>query len=171
MHMQSSLIAAQSPDPVPPLRRHGDQDLAAFLVSSGRISPHDLRRALAQMTISRAGLMAALSGLGVLTEPQIAAALAEFHRVSAIDPAADPPDARLVDRIGAARCITLRLLPWKRIGGVTLIGCADPVHFARHRAMLEGVFGPVSLVLAGEAALTAAIAAARPAELRRMAAG
>jgi glycosyltransferase XagB len=40
------------------------------------------------------------------------------------------------------------LLPWRRIGGATVIITADPAAFARNRARLEAAFGPVSMALA-----------------------
>lgn len=96
------------------------------------------------------------------------AAEAELRGARLIDPAADPPDPRLVDCYGATACLAQGLLPWRRIGHVTVVATARPDLFSRREPMLAAVFGPVMLALAEEEAITGALLALRaPALVRR----
>lgn len=68
------------------------------------------------------------------------------HPVLDLD--ANPPDPALVARLAPDRCLRLGLVPWRRIGGSTLIAVADPDTFAAQQADLETLFGPVSCAVA-----------------------
>jgi len=86
----------------------------------------------------------------------------------AIDPAAQPVDPDLMARLGAPLCLQLGLLPWRQVGGATVILAADPGVVRRHLARLEAVFGPVRMARCPEADLRAALLAiAAPALVRR----
>ncbi len=84
---------------------------------------------------------------------------------SVIDLAANPPDLRLIDRLGASQCLTMGVAPWRQIGGTTLIATADLNSFARNRAALEASFGAVTAFVAPPAAITDAVFALRGADL------
>lgn len=73
------------------------------------------------------------------------ALLASAHaaRLARIDPLREPPDMRLIDRLGPATCLRYGLLPWRRVGGVTMVLATHPGTFRHHRAMLQDLFGPV----------------------------
>ena len=57
-------------------------------------------------------------------------------QVAVIDPLAEPPDPRLVDRLGAAVCLRHGILPWRMIGGETVVLAARPGDFGTVRDML-----------------------------------
>lgn len=69
-------------------------------------------------------------------------ALAErnSHR---IDPVSAPPDPALVEKWGAARSLRTSLMPWRQIGGRTVILDGEDRDFARYKYALTATFGPV----------------------------
>lgn len=60
-----------------------------------------------------------------------------------IDPIALPPDPELMAQWTAAGCLRDGLLPWRRVGGRTIILTSDMEDFDRHRDQLTAVFGRV----------------------------
>jgi len=86
----------------------------------------------------------------------------------AIDPAAQPPEPELILRLGAPVCLQLGLLPWRQVGGATVILAADPGVVRRHLVRLKAVFGPVRMAYCPMTDLrTALLAVAAPALVRR----
>jgi len=77
-----------------------------------------------------------------------------------------PPDPRLIDMFGARACLRHGLVPWRRIGAVTLIATDRPEDFARHRPRLQELFGPVALALATEGDVQDGILTLRRGQLR-----
>lgn len=124
--------------------------LGEILVRQGALSPGDLARALALQARQDALLGEILVTQGMVSEAQLIRALSTQWRTEAIDPICDPPDPRLVDRLGAATCLQLGLLPWRRAGGVTVIATARPEDFARQIDRMEALFGPVAQALCAE---------------------
>ena len=74
-----------------------------------------------------------------------------------IDPRVTPPDVSLMLRLGASECLRLGLLPWRQIGGATVVLSARPHQIKRHQGLLEGLFGPVRMAPCSETALQAAV--------------
>lgn len=66
----------------------------------------------------------------------------------AIDLMATPPDLRLLDRMGPGTCLRYGLIPWRSIGGATVIATARPAEFADRLSSLTQTFGPVVMALA-----------------------
>jgi len=75
-----------------------------------------------------------------------------------IDPAAAPPDPRLIARLGAERVARLGLLPWRRCGSDCVVLAEDPRLFLRHREELARALGPTRLALCDPGAIRAALA-------------
>lgn len=96
-------------------------------------------------------------------------AMASVWSMSLIDPAADVPDPRLVDLLGAETCLVEGLLPWRNLGAVTVILFAHPEMIARHRERLTALFGPVRLALAPRNRIEASVNAQRGRALARQA--
>ena len=85
-----------------------------------------------------------------------------------IDPEAQPADPALLDLLGAATCLQFGLLPWRQVGGATVILASGPGLLHRHLAQLEPVFGPVRMAYCPPERLRAAlIVAAGPALVQR----
>ncbi len=143
--------------------------LGAVLLRRGAIRPADLARALDLQTRRQARLGDILRAHGLCSEEQVVAALAEQFATAVITDADGPPDPRLIDRLGPRRCLQIACLPWRRAGAVTLVACAHPDAFERHRTELEQALGPVILAIIPEGALHAALQTSRRSTLRLMA--
>lgn len=144
----------------------GASRLGALLLESGALKPGDLIRALALQTREQARLGDILIGHGMVTEAELYNALARQWQAGVVDPVATPPDARLVDRLGAETCLHHNLLPWRDVGGATVILTAHPEDFERHRPGLEGRFGRVIMGLTSERDLHAGLLSTRREDLR-----
>lgn len=92
-----------------------------------------------------------------LSSPRPQAAPAEAW---VIDPVAAPADPALIARIGAGRCLRLGLLPWRRLGGATVVLAPSPTLLQDHAALLEQAFGPVRHLACDAAAVAAGVQAA-----------
>lgn len=58
------------------------------------------------------------------------------------DPLAEPPDPRLLSRLGAAFALRNGILPWRQRNGATLILTARPHDYARCESFLAALYGP-----------------------------
>ena len=67
------------------------------------------------------------------------------------------PDAQLLTTFGPARALSLRLLPWQKMGTDTIILTDRPDHFDRHIEMLPEQFGPVRLAITTRDEINSAI--------------
>jgi cellulose synthase/poly-beta-1,6-N-acetylglucosamine synthase-like glycosyltransferase len=152
---------------VPRRVRHGPPDAALLrhLAACGALNPLVLPHAFALLAQRQARLADIVIGRGWIAPADLLAADATLRGAQVIDPAAEPPDPRLIDDLGAARCIAEGLLPWRRAGGVVVVATARPDRFARHERELGALFGPVVMALAEEAAIGRAVVALRSAEL------
>ena len=74
-----------------------------------------------------------------------------------IDPRLAPPDISLMLRLGGSECLRLGLLPWRQIGGATVVLSCRPSQNMRHQSRLEQLFGPVRMAHCSETALQAAV--------------
>ena len=91
-----------------------------------------------------------------------------------IDPVATPPDPAVLARFGASRALQTGLLPWRKVGGDTVILVANPAELAAQTATLTALYGanlrpvPCNLRQLEEAVFThAGQAIALSAETRR----
>ena len=82
-----------------------------------------------------------------LSRHLIARAEAELYGCPVIDPLARPADPRLMPRYGAHLGLRHALLPWRRLGGCTVILSARPESFAAQKPALERIFGPVRMAI------------------------
>ncbi len=67
-----------------------------------------------------------------------------------INPVEDAPDRDLLMTYGPERCLRQALLPWREIGGTTIILTARPDQFDNQRDELESIFGPVRMAVTTE---------------------
>ena len=137
----------------PPRPRIGE-----ILVARGELSADNLNRALRlQAREAHRPLGEILLEDGALSRAELALALAEQRGARPVDLLAEPPDIRLLDRLGAERCLTLGLVPWRDVGGAVAIATGRPEDFEDARAELEAAFGPTILALADTQAVTDAV--------------
>lgn len=141
--------------------RAGPHRLAQALLDHDLVPPAALMRAMALESRGGARLGAILLAHGAIDEDRLVAGSAVEWGAGRADLEAHPPDPRLVDRLGAGRCIALGVLPWRRAGGAVVVATSRPAAFAGLRPELEAALGPVAMALATDAALQAALQAVR----------
>ncbi|MEQ3626088.1 MAG: glycosyltransferase family 2 protein [Celeribacter sp.] len=163
-------VRIEAPDPRGMLRLVGAQarfhpvagrvPLGELLRDAGVVSDRDLRAALRLRPRREAPLGQILLAHGLITPDDLIQQLARQWqvRVAALDQR--PPDPALLDRLDPARCLRAGLVPWRRLGGVTLIATAHPDRFDAARRWLEPALGPVAMTVATDAAITNALHAA-----------
>lgn len=139
----------------------GRKPVGQILLDRGDLAPADLARAIALQAREDARFGDILLAHGMVTTDALYAALAEQYGTKVADLAAEPPDVRLVDQIGAEFCIQNGVLPWKRVGGATVIICSRPDEFKALAARMPAGFGRLHLAVAPEAELQNALIAAR----------
>ncbi len=145
------------------------QSLGVMLLRDGALSSDDLVQALTLANRGGGRLSDILLAQGLVTETALFAALARQLGAARITPLHDTPDPRLIDRLGATICLRNGLLPWRAIGGATIILTAQPDDFAQHRDGLTSLFGPVIMALAPASEIEASVLALRGAALDRVA--
>ncbi|MCB2093495.1 MAG: glycosyltransferase [Rhodobacteraceae bacterium] len=142
--------------------RHPAQPpLEQILRDMRAVEPGNLLKAMALCDREEVTLGDILLTHGWVSSADLMAALSRQWSAEAVDPAAKPPDARLIDRLGVEFCLRESVLPWRRLGGATVIATARPERFAELCARLPADFGPVAMALASEDAIRAALVAAR----------
>ncbi|PQO23552.1 glycosyl transferase [Rhodobacteraceae bacterium WD3A24] len=143
--------------------------LGEILLARGALDPGDLVRALALQAREDTRLGDILLAHGMVGETQLMDALCAQYDTRAADPVTDPPDPRLIDAAGPARCLRSACLPWRRLGAATLVATARPEAFEAERAWLEAIFGPVTMMLITRTALHEAVMVTRKRALERRA--
>ncbi|THD82475.1 glycosyltransferase [Aliigemmobacter aestuarii] len=152
-----------------PAPHGGDQALARTLLNDEGL-PADRVLPLLETARSTGQPLADLVlAAQAVPEAALARAHARLTGWTVIDPTMDRPDARLIDRIGAARCLADGVLPWRSIGGVTFVAVAHPRRFDTLLPMLEAGLGPVRPLLATEGDIERALLALRGKALDRAA--
>ncbi|WP_199178643.1 GspE/PulE/PilB domain-containing protein [Acidimangrovimonas sediminis] len=149
--------------------RQGPRGLLDLLVARGALQPAAAAEVLALAARQDTRLADILSARDLVDEAVLLDAQAELFGTQVVDLRITPPDPRLIDSLGAHRCMAEGLAPWRRAGGVVVIATARPELFERHRAELTALFGPVAMAVAAESALTEAVMALRAPALARRA--
>ena len=143
--------------------------LGQILLEMRAVSPEDLLKALVLRKRQEVRLGDILLAHGWVREADLMAALAAQWQAAVIDPVAELPDPRLIDRIGAEACLRQGMVPWRRVAGCTVIATARPEDFARLRETLPEAMAPYAMVIAAETAIHAALLARRQTALIRRA--
>ncbi|WP_444462601.1 glycosyltransferase family 2 protein [Rhodobacter capsulatus] len=143
--------------------------LGQILLEMGAVQPGDLLKALALRNRQDVRLGDILLTHGWVRETDLMAALSKQSNAAVIDLLAEPPDPRLIDRLGPELCLKEAMVPWRRIGGITLIATARPEHFTRLATELQPEYGPYRMALAPERDVHAALLARRQTALIRRA--
>ena len=153
-------LAVQQQTTVPPLRSTAlrvlsgngppRQPLGEILRDMGALSATQLMQATRQQDGRSALLGEILRARRWITEAQLTQALSRQYGARFMTDASSPPDPRLLDKLGVVRALSLKCLPWRAAGGLTVVATARPAEFERQRPELEAVFGPVVMVLISE---------------------
>ncbi|MGC9448714.1 glycosyltransferase [Cereibacter johrii] len=152
--------APEAPRPLPS-PAEASEPLGVMLLREGHLAPHRIVAALRHGGRPAAPLADVLLAEGVLSEDEILAMMARRSGLPVLDPAAEPPDPRLIDRLGVRDCLREGLLPLRDTGSAVLIAAAAPESFHRHRPRLEELFGTVIPALATRSSIEAALHAVR----------
>lgn len=147
---------------------HVPQDRASFPPIAGGLSGVELFRegllasdALLKALSTQAELQEPLVDIlredGLLPEADLLEATARHLGVRALAANAPPPDPRLIDLYGAARCLNEGVMPLRQSGAMTIVATSRPAEFADRRAALEAAFGSVGMVLTSGAHIEAGI--------------
>lgn len=134
---------ANSPQPPRP-------PLGQILLEMEAVRPADLIEAIALRQTEEAPLSDILLARGWVSEEDLFTALARQWNAGRVDLSVEPPDPRLIDQVSAETCLAEGIVPWRRIGGLTVIATARPERFARLRGTLPAALGPCRMVLAPE---------------------
>ncbi len=140
--------------------------LGAILTARGSLSAEALDTCLKRQVRIQARLGDLLRADHGLSEAEIVSALEEQWSARRLDLQRSPPDPILVRALGLDLCRTQLCLPWRRIGGATVIAAVYPDRFESGRATYEALFGPVMLALTTEEELNATLDRLFPAETR-----
>lgn len=143
--------------------------LGEILHERGALARSDLERAVELQSREEARFGDILLANGMVTQDDLYEALAYQYDTMVADLASEPPDVRLIDRLGADTCIRRGIVPWKRVGGATVVICSRPDEFANLCKDLPEEFGQVRLAVAPEEDIQHALIAARHRSLSRMA--
>ena len=134
--------------PVAARRVRSTEAMSAMLLREGVVSAQDMVRALTLQSRQRGRLIDILLSRDLADETALYAALGRFWSVSVASLIATPADPRLIDQLGAVRCLRDGVLPWRSAGGATVIVTANPESFRRHRDGLTAIFGPLVMAVA-----------------------
>jgi cellulose synthase/poly-beta-1,6-N-acetylglucosamine synthase-like glycosyltransferase len=140
--------------------------LGRILLDTGQITHAQLLRALNVQGTEDSLLGDILCAQGAITPDQLLDALAQQFGASRIAPETLRPDPRLIDALGAQRCLSLMCVPLRRTGAVTLVATARPASFEAARPELEAVLGPVAMGLVSERDVHDALLRTRRTRLR-----
>ncbi len=131
--------------------------LGQILIDMGALSVEDLVCAL-EIQSQQAGFLGdVLLAHDMVSEAALTTALSRQFGTTLLTGSSPLPDPALMDRLGVQTCLTLHCLPWHRAGDVTVVACARPTEFERHRPRLEALFGTVAMVLISDSDLHDAI--------------
>ncbi|MGP3698749.1 glycosyltransferase [Rhodobacter sp. NSM] len=132
-----------------------------MLLREGHVAPHRIMGALARSARGATRLADVLLAEGALSEDEILAITARQGGLAVLDPAVEPPDPRLIDRLGVRTCLRETLLPVHDLGGAVLVAAASPDSFLRHGPLLAELFGRVIPILATRSSIETALHVAR----------
>ena len=87
----------------------------------------------------------------------IATILSEQFGAQKIDPLEHRPEKGLIQSYGPTDCLAHHVLPWRRIGDVTIVLTTLPEHYEAQRNTLEGRLGPTRMAFTTEEHLANAV--------------
>jgi cellulose synthase/poly-beta-1,6-N-acetylglucosamine synthase-like glycosyltransferase len=131
--------------------------VGASLLRAGVVPAEAMLAALSQRNRENGRLPDVLRARGLVDERDLLGVDARNWGIRLVDPDRHLPDPRLIDAVGMSDCLRHGLVPWQKVGDVTIIATSRPEEFHLIRPMLEARLGPVALGLASYRAVAAAI--------------
>ncbi|MCK8465287.1 glycosyltransferase [Aliiroseovarius sp. S1339] len=141
--------------------RHDRKPLGQILVEMGALSSENLAMAVSLQMREDARFGDILLTNGWVRQADLYAGLAQQYGCQIADLQHEPPDVRLIDRLGAAFCIRNGIVPWKHVGGATVIICSRPDEFRRMQGAFPADWGRCCLAIAPESDIQTALVAMR----------
>jgi cellulose synthase/poly-beta-1,6-N-acetylglucosamine synthase-like glycosyltransferase len=121
--------------------------LTDALTERGLITLDDAHRAVQTAKQQGVCLADVLSCEHAVSDYSIAGILADQAQTQRINPIEQLPDLSLVRLLGPAQCLQDGVLPWRTIGGDTVVLTPRPDQFTQHVRQLTAVFGPVRMAV------------------------
>lgn len=131
--------------------------LGQILTELGELSAGDMIKAVAISAREEACYGDILLANGMVSPTGLFRGVALQFGCELADFDAIPPDARLIDEIGPQRCLCDGFIPWKRVGGATVIATCRPENFETICSNLPDSLGHVRLAVAPECEIQAAL--------------
>ncbi len=150
-----------APEPTPCEPAPNRERIGEILLDRGALSKADLERAIAIQSGEDARFGDILLAHNMVTSQDLYDGLSYQYNTMVADLRAEPPDVRLIDSLGASTCIRKGVVPWKRVGGATVIICSRPKEFTRIAAEMPKEFGNIRLAIAPEEDIQDALIIAR----------
>jgi cellulose synthase/poly-beta-1,6-N-acetylglucosamine synthase-like glycosyltransferase len=135
----------------------------------GVLNEDDLARALTLQAREEARFGDILLAHAMVDKADLYTALARQFGTRIADLQGEPPDARLIDRLGADFCIRHGVVPWKQMGGTTVLICSRPDEFDSLRTLMPPEFGRLRLAIAREEDILETLMTARRRALAQLA--
>lgn len=135
--------------------------VGASLLREGVVPADEMLTALAHQGREAGRLPDVLRARGLVVERDLLGVDARNWGLRVVDLDTTLPDPRLIDAVGAQDCLRHGLVPWQKVGDVTIVATSRPEEFRRLRPMLEARLGPVAAGIASSRAILAAIHARR----------
>ncbi|MGB3249540.1 MAG: glycosyl transferase, partial [Tabrizicola sp.] len=117
--------------------------VGASLLRAGVVPPDDMLTALSHQGREAGRLPDVLRARGLVVERDLLGVDARNWGIRLVDLDTALPDPRLIDAVGVQDCLRHGLVPWQKIGDVTIVATSRPEEFRRLRPMLEARLGPV----------------------------
>lgn len=152
-------IIDQHAAPAP--RGHRRFAVGASLLRAGVVAPEAMLTALSHQGREAGRLPDVLRARGLVVERDLLGVDARNWGLRLIDLDTALPDPRLIDAVGPQDCLRHGLVPWRRVGDVTIVATSRPEDFHRLRPMLEARLGPVAAGIAAPRAILTALHARR----------
>ena len=164
-------LVPRGPAPEPQIRggRPGHRPLGQVLREMGALSEADLAHAVALQAREEARFGDILLAHGMVDSSELYAALARQFGTTIVDLKTEPPDVRLIDRLGADFCIRHGVVPWKHMAGTTVLICSRPDRFVDLARLMPPEFGRLRLAIAQEEEIFETLMAARRRALAKLA--
>jgi glycosyltransferase XagB len=143
--------------------------VGASLLREGVVLADDMVTALSHQGRESGRLPDVLRARGLVVERDLLGVDARNFGIRLVDLDSALPDPRLIDAVGVQDCLRHGLVPWQKVGNVTIVATSRPEEFRRLRPMLEDRLGPVAAGLASSRAVLTAIHARRGEQLARAA--
>jgi len=141
-----------------PARRAKAPPIGQILIELGELSPADLLKAAAIRAREDVLFGEILLANNMVSEVGLYRGLAQQFGCDLVDIFAAPPDIRLLEKVDPAFCIQHSVIPYKRIGAITLIATSRPDNFASQNENFPASFGQTLMVVAPESSIQTTLA-------------